>query len=353
MKLRARLSMLFAAMFLAGAFLVLFESPASADNCKQLVNGIGDLADKEKMQDCLRTGSNWGRTIGTVVAVSGISTAVVGLSKPPPKPPEEIPDIKQDMDPCVRADRRAARLATLKAQLSQLEADVMREFQDCVNGELHFNLLFRDLKELQYQMWKAVTYARIGNMTYIGAVGTGLASLFYKTALPIAAKVLPEFSAKAAGVGAAIEQTLASGAAEFSGTWIPARPPMRAGDPGAPAVPGLSMGGFQMFTDMMARDIQKNLEANLQRLFTLYCEDAQQFNLQWEQWGQHRRQQISDLRLEINEERNAWSEDAAQCPKYAGQQPDVREQSITEVVEWKIPQANMEWGGWWFGGGTF
>ena len=37
MRLRTRLSMLLAAsvFFLAGAFVVLFESPASADNCKE------------------------------------------------------------------------------------------------------------------------------------------------------------------------------------------------------------------------------------------------------------------------------------------------------------------------------
>src|SRR5688500_7476498 len=113
MRLRTRLSMLLAAVFIAGAFLLLFESPASADNCKELVKNVGDLANKQAMQDCLRTGNRFSKTIGTVVAVSGIATAVVGLKPPTPPPaaPPKIKEIEQHMDPCERARRRAARLA--------------------------------------------------------------------------------------------------------------------------------------------------------------------------------------------------------------------------------------------------
>ena len=81
-RLRAGFAFLFGTLLLAAGFVVLSESPASADNCKQLVKSIGDLANKDKMKDCLRTGSRFGTTIGTVVAVSGTAIALVGLSKP-------------------------------------------------------------------------------------------------------------------------------------------------------------------------------------------------------------------------------------------------------------------------------
>ena len=323
--------MLLAAVFVVGAFLVLFESPASADNCKELVKNIGDLANKNAMEDCLRTGNRFSKTIGTVVAVSAISTALVGLSKPPPKPPPEVDDIEQHMDPCVRAKRRARRLTDLKAELDRLEADVLKEFKECADGAMHFNKLFRDLKELQYQMWKAVALARLGNATAIMWITTAVRTLFLKSSMPLLTKAMsavniPAASTEFAGIANLLNGLTVSGIGEFSGSNMPgAATPIRPGDPGAPAVPGVSIGGFQMFTDPMARDMQAKLDQHLQRLFTLYSEDAQQFNREWEQWGISRRAQVFNLRAEVNDERKRWQEEADQCPDLKGQLPPLQD----------------------------
>ena len=364
-RLRAGFAFLFGTLLLAAGFVVLSESPASADNCKQLVKSIGDLANKDKMKDCLRTGSRFGTTIGTVVAVSGTAIALVGLSKP--KPPPTEPEIVQSTDACERADRRADRLANLKRNLQQLESDVLKEFNDCADGAQKFSQMFRDLKELNYRMNQSVYLARTGRIA--GSVGLGIGLLGFAgvgaAAETTAAAVGGSFLSKALstltnlsnalkGSIGVLEGAVATSFADTASGYLPGEAkPIRPGDPGAPAVPGVSMGGHTMVTNFWSSDMRDAFDKHFNRLFNMYLEDAQQFNRECEQWGSSRREQVQSLRQEINEERNRWTDEARDCPRLKDALPPVEEQApfARELITWQIPQARTEWGPWWPLGG--
>ena len=96
----------------AAVVLCAAAGPAAADNCSQLVGSVGDLNDPFIIQDCIRTGGNWGRIVGVTVGGTALVVTLVGLpGKDPPRPGRD-PKEPRDRDEC------GAELASLDGQLN-------------------------------------------------------------------------------------------------------------------------------------------------------------------------------------------------------------------------------------------
>jgi hypothetical protein len=356
--------------------------PAVADDCSTLVQDVGDLADEYKMQDCLRTGNNWGRVVGTVVGGAGIAIALVGIrpSRPPidVTPPSDPTTTVQAGDPpCAEVNLRARRVWQLIAARKRLEGQIVGEWKAKAEGARVLTTCYRDLKEIQWKIaqakWAATTFnaawlgmwfCALGPMLRAGAtaMSTGWAA--------VTARANVWFWGHAGGVGGIVGDAFASFGAEAG-----LAPAAAATETAVAAGAGVSeafaagyAGATSMFSqflgdrlpsyvpspkptaDFTGEEVFNALVDLMRPVFAQYQEAARAYNRAFGQWATDRQQDLDAISREIEAEVARLNAAAQQCG--FAQVPDFGPQggSATTLHIIQVPE---HLGETWLFGSTF
>jgi hypothetical protein len=333
-----------------GIALIVSVTPAAADDCKQQVKSFSDLTDEKKLQDCLRTGSQYGRAIGTIVAGSGIIIAGVGLAgSGPSRKPKESPPPEKDKDPaaepnpCERMKLRELRVNQLEAERVKREAQILQEWHQFMDTASFLQNTWRELKHAQTRTYWAIVSARTANFAGLGvvlvgtiaAIKAGLAGMAARATVAsggtLPAATAPTFIAAWAGAIASAEGALGAIAAET----LP------------PNVPGP-----KPFTDPFASEIGKTMHDALAKVANQYTVHAREFNRAFAQWGIDTQQDITQIRADTQTEIEQWRLDAADCPNASppAPQPPQQDLPITTLNVIRVPE---DVGSTWIGGDWF
>ncbi len=333
----------------------IWAGPASADDCTTLVENIGDLADEYKMQDCLRTGSNWGRVIGTVVGGAGIAIAVVGIrpSRPPvPTPPTEAgTSVASGTPPCEEMAIRGRRVAQLLAARRKLEAEIVAEWKVRAQGARVLTDAFRNLKEIHWKIAQARAAGVVFNISFLGmwfcalgpafkaagaAFSAGWAALLARLGIGAGtAAVASTQAAAAAGTGlsegwAAAGAGLVTMSTQIIWDRIPAKVP-----------------GPKPTADPLAEEIMTGLVDMVRPVFQQYVQAAKTYNQAFAQWGTDRQQDLDRISQEIQSEVDRLNAAARNCG--FAKVPDFSS-ATTPPVTLHVLQVPEELGDmWWFG----
>lgn len=316
---RARRALVVVALCWIGA--AIWAGPASADDCATLVQGIGDLADEYKMQDCLRTGSNWGRVIGTVVGGAGIAIAVVGIR--PSRPPVPVPPadggttVARGDPPCVEMNIRGRRVAQLLAARQRLEAEIVREWKDLAQGARVLTNAYRDLKEIQWQIGKARAAGVVFNVAWIGMWLCALGPAIKAGAAAFSAG----WAAVAARLGMAAAPAAAGGAGAAAAAGTGLSEGWAAAGAGATSMIGQVIAdrlpsyvpGPKPTADPLAEEIAMSLVNLMLPVWQQYQQAARAYNQAFGQWATDRQQDLDRISAEIQSEVDRLNAAARNC----------------------------------------
>ena len=332
----------------AGVFVLsLTTKPAGADNCAELVKTITDLADRANVEDCLRTGSNWGRVIGTTIGGAGIAIATMGVRprKSKVRPPEsEYPKAERSKDPCVRKMAHAARLKQLEAAREKLGAEILKEFHQHMATARLFTEKYRSIQQMWWRARTALTSARTLTVATWGLVFGALYGVA-KPALTLYGWVAAEevgvglageellMAQKAAVVKEAIKNLVIWGEATMTSALSELAPE------------GL---GPKPLNDPWAEDIAKELRARMSKVAQAYHDEAVTFNQIIAQWGADRQADLDQIMSEMRRVAEQWKADAQACPQEAGDLPVL---GADQDMILQIPQVETGFDdGWAYGG---
>lgn len=161
------------ASILAGALVVAMAQPALADDCSTLVRKATDIiTDQYILQDCLRTGQNWGWVIGATVGGTGVAIALGGIPTKTETPPTK-PDKPGEFEPRDR-DECGSELYDQDNRLNRA-LNQLREAIDAYNQErlakLDWEVQAADLRVKAAEIRSAV--AHIDAEVTVGVIGFG------------------------------------------------------------------------------------------------------------------------------------------------------------------------------------
>lgn len=332
--------------------LVMTTAPASADDCKTLVRSVLDLTDKAKVEDCLRTGGNWGRVIGTVVGGAGVVIAGLGLLQPsrpaqaPPAPSrshQQLPDT-----PCARLPARGHRIHELDVARRQLEAQIVEEFHKHSDQAQYYLGMYRQLQAAWYKARQCLFAARALNGAWWGAGIVAIAAVLKAAAaywaLAPAAAVPAQTAAEFAAAKALALKELTLGAVgtvaalgkditgEGTPDWLP---------------------GVKPWSDPWAEAQRQALINQLRPVATAYADAATAFNRSLAQWGVDRQADLDRILQEIREEAARYNADAAACPDSEGVPPPPPAGSDAPPMQLQLPQVPTDFDELWLAGGTW
>ncbi len=342
------------------AVLTFTARPAAADNCNQLVNSITDLSDPSKVEDCLRTGGNWGRVIGTVVGGAGVAIAGLGLLGPnrpalqPPPPSASSTHLPND--PCARLPARGHRIHELDTARKKLEADILNEFHSLADKARSYTNMYRDLQTAWYQARQCLRAARIINsIAWQAAVVGLLASMkaFYGVATLQASTLVVADEATAMWVGMRAEWALAAAKTQAlkeatlgAMTFLAGVGKDFVGELTPSNVPSV-----KPWHDPTAEEIRQALIDQLRPVATRYAEAATEFNRVVQQWGANRQQDLDRILAEIRAEAARWNADAAACPEAKDLPQPAGSDAPPMVLQ--LPQVMTTFDEPWFAGGSW
>jgi hypothetical protein len=323
-----------------GIALIVSVTPAAADDCKQQVTKFSDLTNEKKLQDCLRTGSQYGRAIGTIVAASGIAIAGAGLAgSGPSRKPKESPPPEKDKDPaaernpCERMKLRELRVNQLDAERVKREAQILQEWHHFMETAAILQNTWRLLKNIQTRTAWGIGFARTGviagDLGLVAGVAEGLRVAFTKTvSATVATTGLKAAVAKWGSLALALE---AVGAA-LAGASVDAN----------------ETGTLRPW-DPWANDTSKTMHKNLDSAVSSYRVRAQEFNNAFAQWRTDTQQDIEQIRGDTQSEIDQWRLDAAECPSASPPPPAPPTKDVPAVTlnAIKVPE---DLGATWYGG---
>jgi hypothetical protein len=318
---------------LVGLLLLLFGAlvsaePAVADNCKELVKGIGDLANESKMQDCLRTGDWIGKTVGIVVGTAGIVIASMGLL--PTRKPIEVPPASpssqiglQSKDPCIRLIPRGRRLQELEAERKKLEAEILKEFQEIADKAQFYVQIYADLQEAWYYCRKCAVEAALFNAATAELVIVGLLYSVRKVAakgLSLAGRAVPlTLEPKWTLMMATSSKAAIDFATEIARLTVGT----------SAAVATIKKEWFTdkrlkpSLSDFFGSKVMENmLQDVVAKGMVPYIRAAKAFNHDVAQWGVDRQQDIDVIMRAIKDEAAQWNADSAACAEQRAKDQD-------------------------------
>lgn len=291
-------------------------SPAAADDCASLVQTIGDLANEFKVQDCLRTGDNYGRTIGLVIGGAGVVIAAGGLVKPnrPPKQPPPPNQTGSTAHPCAPMLMHTARLNQLLAARKQLEADAVREWKEHAAGAKVLIHAFTDLKAIETRIRMAIFLVPIYNFAWWGQIAAGVGAML-KAAGPAfmaawrarsLSVAMPAVTVTAGQVLGGAMKTTAAVSMKISEQTIKDRKPKLGS--------GRTMANPEPTSDFMGNNVRDSLIQAMAPVYAQYQDLARKYNLDFAQWGVNMQQDLDRLNEEIQSEATKWRQAAENCP---------------------------------------
>ena len=320
-------------------WLLVLGSPAFADDCATLVKKFSDLADASKIQDCLRTGSNWGRTLGTVVAVTGGAIGLGGLPRGKGGETEPYGEEPHHDDPCKQASALRDRITRILEEKERMEAQILREWKSYGKMAEGLAMQYRMIKENEF-------LARFGWSMLKTKQGAKLALAIYSFCIGMG-KVR-------AAVGAAAASTQATVAAAPTFMTATAEHGFMLSTIKDFADPGKLQDYKEFFTG--TPDVQ-DLWNQLMKAAASYQKQAHAFNDAFREWGSSRQADLNNMYAKMNQDltsaKTNLASSYAKCRESWGDKPGEYETEFPDhtIEPFQIPvlQAWTDLGyGWTF-----